>query len=151
MKVVQELNDQMQQLQTIAAKATHQVQVSVKRTHDQVVEYEARQKISQSERELELFSQLSASENVADTAVALSHHLIQMLTDTAGNSSSMQAAAADAFKKAKQLGVELPFLVKSPWQKEQNAIVEPVEVKSSSESDEISNRILPLVRIHRIT
>jgi hypothetical protein len=146
-KIVQEINEEMLQLQIMSARATQQAEAALKRTHDEVmVEHEAQQKLSHSERELELLSQLSASEHVADAAVALSHHLIQMLTETSGNSSSMQIAAADAFKKAKVLGVELPFLVKSPWQKVHAVILENVDVKSSAESDEVSNRMLPLVR-----
>ncbi len=145
-KIIQELTDQLSQQQNAVA-SSQQEQESLIRTRDEiVVGIEALESISMSERERELLGQLLASEHIADAAVALSHHLVRVLQQTVGNCNSVQKVAADAYKKAKILGIELPFLVKGPWQKEVSLNSERVDGNLSIDGDEVSNRKSPRVR-----
>jgi hypothetical protein len=148
-KIIQELKDQLSQQQIAVAISSEQIYESSIRTRDEiVVEIDARESISMSEKERELLGQLVASEHIADAAVALSHHLVRVLEQTVGNGNSAQNAAADAFKKAKTLGIELPFLAKGPWHKATSLISEHVDVNLSidKEKEDVSNRQSPRVR-----
>jgi hypothetical protein len=113
-KQIKELNDQIVDLRTAAEKSTEQAREAINQTRNDVLrEIVTHQNVSISERELELFSQLSASEHVADAAVSLAHLLIQMCQQADGNQVQLQSTAIETFIQAKKLGVELPFLVKN--------------------------------------
>ena len=145
-KTILELKDQIYQLQMTADRATEQAHEAMSRTRDIFMcEIEAHQNILITERERELFRQLSASEHVADAAVALSRHLMQKLEETDKNGGLRHAKAADATENAKKIGIELPFLVSSYFLKAPSLTLQHLDINSSNERDQVSNRKLPQV------
>ena len=129
-----------------ADRATEQAHEAMSRTRDIFMcEIEAHQNILITERERELFRQLSASEHVADAAVALSRHLMQKLEETDKNGGLRHAKAADATENAKKIGIELPFLVSSYFLKAPSLTLQHLDINSSNERDQVSNRKLPQV------
>ncbi len=147
-KTIQELKDQLSQLQITAAVATEQAQEAISRTHDKIIlEIEAHQNIEVSERERELFGQLSASEQLADAAVSLSRHLLQLLENIDRNGGSINSEAADAIQQATKIGIELPNLFSSTMAKKPSVTSPHLTVNFSIEREEVYNRRSPQVSL----
>ncbi len=145
-KTIQELQVQISQLQLTVALATEQAQEALSRTHDEIIlEIEAHQSIEVSQRERELFGQLSSSEQLADAAVALCRQLLQILAGNDRNCGSINAEATDAIQQASEMGIELPFLFKSPVLKESSVTSQHLNVDFSINREEVSNRRKPKV------
>jgi hypothetical protein len=146
-KILQQLNDQISKLEIAAASASDTTQESSKQTRENIIiEMEVNQNMSISEREQELLGQLLASEDVADTAVALFHDMMKLFAETQKNGNMTQATTAEALMKAKLLGVDLPFMAKNPWRKELCLKSEPLDIKPSGKIDEVCNRKSPQVQ-----
>lgn len=138
---IQHLTEKISQMQKLSAETSEQaLNVMISSRHDVIKSnLGTNHDVSISEQERELWGQLLASEHVSDAAVVLFHDLVKLHTEVHGNTSSINVTAAGALKKAKILGVDLPFMKKVPWLAESTADIDHSRTHST-ERDDVYNR-----------